>query len=333
MTPNRDVYQRSVCINPSLNRGPMLTSEKSLQSAAQDKLAAQAAFRDEAVYYVPRNSFKAANTKVPLHEFEKERLQACASGTSSSVIPLDLSHRMGLSFPASLPNVLARYIKLAPGDPVGLTANATAVIHYVISGNGFSECEGDRIDWAAGDLFMFGGNRQVTHCTTDTPALLFTATDEPMLQYASVTPVNGEGRVKTAHFPAAEIERHLALAYAREPDADDSGKAVIFTTQQMEKMNTTSPFITVNINTLPAGGDQRPHRHNAAALTLCVEGEKVYSEVDGMRVDWRPYGVLVTPPGALHAHYSRGPKPMRSIVVQDSGVFYHARISGFSFDN
>lgn len=311
----------------------MTTSEKSAPCSNANQSAVQAGFREEAVYYVPRNAFKAAHAKVPLHEFETERAQARTGGDGSVAIALDLSASMGLPFPASLPNVLARYLKLESGEPLTLSANATAIIHYVITGSGFSECNGDRIDWAAGDLFMFPGNMPVTHRTVDGPALLFSATDEPMLQHAGVAPVAGASRVRTAHYPAAEIEHHLTLAYAREPDADDSGKAVIFTTRQMRETNTTSPFITVNINTLPAGGDQRPHRHNAAALTLSVQGEDVYSVVDGVRVDWQPYGVLVTPPGALHAHYSRGPKPMRSIVVQDSGVFYHSRINGFSFDN
>ena len=68
------------------------------------------------------------------------------------------------------------------------------------------------------------------------------------------------------------------------------------------------------------------------ALTLALEGEDVYSEIDGRRVDWQRHAVLVTPPRALHSHHKRGDAAMLSLVVQDGGAFYNARAIGFSFE-
>ena len=84
------------------------------------------------------------------------------------------------------------------------------------------------------------------------------------------------------------------------------------------------------LNSLPPGEDQPPHRHNAAALTLCIKGDGVHSMVDGRKVDWQDRAVMVTPPSALHSHHNRGPDMMYSVVAQDGGVFYNARTLGYA---
>jgi gentisate 1,2-dioxygenase len=88
----------------------------------------------------------------------------------------------------------------------------------------------------------------------------------------------------------------------------------------------------VAMNSLESGGDQRPHRHNSAALTLAIDWEGVHSMVDGQRYDWIPFGVLVTPPQAMHSHHNRGAGMMKSLVFQDAGLYYHYRNIGFSFN-
>ena len=86
------------------------------------------------------------------------------------------------------------------------------------------------------------------------------------------------------------------------------------------------------MNSLEPGGVQVPHRHNAAALTLCVQGNGVYSMIEGRRTDWQVNAVMVTPPAELHAHHNEGTDMMLSIVAQDGGLFYHARVVGFGWD-
>jgi gentisate 1,2-dioxygenase len=296
--------------------------------------AAQARYKERAVFYVPTSSFKAAPPKVPVHTFEQERQEALREDGPSAVILLDLSDKLGLSFPATLPNVLARYVRLSGAEPLTLTAEATSVVYYVIAGEGRSQFGHEILTWKTGDVFMLPGVQAATHHATSKRALLYALSDEPLLKYAGLFPrSDGPAATGAVLYTREEIDRHLDIQYAREADPDDAGKAVIFSTASTRGFGTTTPVLTVNVNTLPAGADQRAHRHNPAALTLSVDGDDVYSVVDDTRVDWQPSGVLVTPPGALHSHHSRGPKPMRSIVVQDSGIFFHARITGFRFDN
>jgi len=286
------------------------------------------------VYYVPTNSFRYEQAPVPVHEFEPERRQALNPETPTSAIDLDLSHSMGLAYPATTPNLLGRYIVIRPGEEFSTKLRAASEIYYVIRGSGTSVSGGKRIAWNADDVFLFPGGQTTQHVASSSGALLFLATDEPMLSFSGLeSPPAARALVKPTHYPTASIEHYLGYAYSRPADADETSKTVVFTTRDTQDSGTTTPWITTNLNTLRAGGDQRPHRHNSAALTLSLQGEDVYSMVDGQRVDWRPAGVLVTPPQALHSHHNRGRQRMRSFVVQDSGIFYYSRAVGFSFDS
>src|SRR3546814_6193105 len=69
--------------------------------------------------------------------------------------------------------------------------------------------------------------------------------------------------------------------------------------------------------TLAAGGHQRAHRHNAAAITLVIAGDGVHMDVDGTRSDFSPWLVMITPPAALHSIDNDGPDPMLAFIVQD----------------
>ena len=41
---------------------------------------------------------------------------------------------------------------------------------------------------------------------------------------------------------------------------------------------------------------------------------------------------MITPPAALHSHINDGDGLMKSMVIQDGGLYYHCRTIGFSFD-
>ncbi len=90
-----------------------------------------------------------------------------------------------------------------------------------------------------------------------------------------------------------------------------------FTSHQMQQLRTTSPFLTATLNSLLPGGDQTAHRHNAAAITLSIVGDGVHSLVEGERIDWKPWSVLVTPPTLVHSHHNRGEQNMLCFIVQD----------------
>jgi len=91
------------------------------------------------------------------------------------------------------------------------------------------------------------------------------------------------------------------------------------------------PTINTAINTLEPGCDQRPHRHNGAAVTLAIQGEGIHSMIDGKRVNWSTGAAQITPATLLHSHHSTGTQRMRSFVIQDEGLHHYTRTPGFSF--
>ncbi len=68
------------------------------------------------------------------------------------------------------------------------------------------------------------------------------------------------------------------------------------------------------------------------AITLGIEGEGVYSMIDGQRVDWSAGAAQITPAAALHSHHNRGAERMLSLVLQDEALHYYTRTVGFSFE-
>ena len=93
----------------------------------------------------------------------------------------------------------------------------------------------------------------------------------------------------------------------------------------------TLPTLNCAINTLEAGQDQRPHRHNGVAVVLAIQGQGVHSMVEGKRIDWVDGAVQITPPAALHSHHNRGVERMSCLIFQDEALHYYTRTPGFSF--
>jgi len=90
--------------------------------------------------------------------------------------------------------------------------------------------------------------------------------------------------------------------------------------------------MNVAINTLEPGKDQRPHRHNGAAITLAIEGAGTHSMIENERIDWVTGAAQITPATELLSHHNRGDRRMESIVVQDEGLHFYTRTTGFSWD-
>lgn len=84
-------------------------------------------------------------------------------------------------------------------------------------------------------------------------------------------------------------------------------------------------------HSLPAGAMQRPLRHNSVAVSLVIQGDRCYSMIDGVRKDWAPWATTITPPVSVHSHHNDGDEQAMFLIVQDGGLFYHARAMGFEF--
>ena len=106
---------------------------------------------------------------------------------------------------------------------------------------------------------------------------------------------------------------------------------MVFSSESQAHRRNALPTLTLALNSLPAGEAQRAHKHNSIAVSLVVQGDDCYSMVDGARKDWSPWATTVTPPGAVHSHHNEGGKQALFLIVQDGGLYYHARTVGFEF--
>lgn len=287
---------------------------------------------ERARYHIPVNHFQDHTPPDVAQTFEAERrLVLSPDGVRRSrAVALDRAAALGLPFPATTHTMLARYLQLSPGDPLEQEGPALASICQVLRGRGRSFAGNEDITWQEGDVLVLPAAAGIRHVAQQN-ALLFCVSDEPLWRWLGVRALL-EDKPSAVHYTAAaqasEMERLDQLAERQEA----VGRAVIFTRDSLQAQHLTTPFFIANINTLEAGRDQRTHCHNGAAITLSLQGESCSSFVGGQRLDWAPWGVMVTPAGQPHSHHNRGPTTMLSLVVQDSGFYQHARVPGFRFD-
>lgn len=278
------------------------------------------------------NAFNIVYPPVPHHQFLAERDRAMDPATGTALIAMDLSAEMGIEFPATTPLVLARYARIRAGDALKTEFRASGEIYYVIAGAGSTVSGGDRIGWGAGDVFCLPGGRVTTHTAGAADVVLWVVTNEPQLAFENLAPPGpGEAPIDAVHYTAEEIAHQLDVMLQCEQDADDAGLALIFSSDRQQPTRNIMPTLTLAMNSLPPGGQQRPHRHNSVALNLPIKGQGCYSVVNTKRVDWSPYAMSTTPPGAPHTHVNGGDDMMMVLIVQDGGLHYHARTMGFEF--
>jgi gentisate 1,2-dioxygenase len=290
-------------------------------------------YADRAHYFTDENGFSVPWPAVPVHQFLAERDAAFDARTPTSTVTLDIASQLHTPYPATTPTLLCRYLKIRAGECLQTSFAASGEIFYVLQGSGRSTNCADRLAWGTGDVFCFPGGSLSTHEAGRQDALLFCVTNEPLLAFERLRPpAPGAAAVQTTRWPAPEIERRLQKVYRRPITDNSTGTFVQFATRGTLPSSATIPTINVSVNTLAAGGDQRPHRHNGVAVTLAIEGEGVYSMIGGQRCDWSSGAAQITPAALLHSHHNRGPRRMRSLVIQDEGLHNYTRTPGFSFD-
>jgi gentisate 1,2-dioxygenase len=290
-------------------------------------------YTERAIYLTPANGFGTNLPAMPRHAFIAERDRAMDSATGTACINLDLSERIQTEYPATTPNLLARYIRVSAGDSISLALEASGETYFALQGDVVINKANDRIDCGEGDVVCMPGGGATTLTAGANDCIVYSVTDEPALAWLGArAPAPDASHVAAVHYPAQQIDRQLNAVHQRTTDEQLTGKFVLFSSAGSDVTNTATRTISLAINTLEAGGSQDAHRHNAVALTLCLQGEGVYSLVDGERSDWYHNAVIVTPPAALHSHHNEGTEQMKSLVAQDGGLFYNARAVGFSFD-
>ncbi len=302
-----------------------------IQSMAQSSSAQQAArFVERENYYLQ------AQPEFAAHAFINEMRTAFDPQSPTGFTPLDYRAALDCEWPATTPVMLARYAKLRRGETLGSEFAAGGETYYVISGAGVSRNRDDTVEWRQGDVFCFGGGAATRHAAGAEDCLLWVVTDEPLQAFLGVQAQGARAHALAAlHYPAAAIGSALAAAQRREVAKGSAGNgnaAFIFSSREgMARRCLPFPALMLALNSLVAGSEQRPHRHNSAALTLVLAGERCHSMIDGARHDWQPHAAIVTPPGQLHSHHNRSTGVARVLIAQDSGIHYYLRSAGFSY--
>jgi gentisate 1,2-dioxygenase len=278
------------------------------------------------------NAFNVQLPPVPDRSFTDEPRKALDPATPTGLIACDISTELDCPFPATTPLVLAHYAKLRAGETLTTDFVASGVIAYVIRGSGITRCADEQIDWNQGDLFVLPGGQPATHDAGDADAVLWIVTNEPQLAFESLrAPARGQAPTEVVHYRADEIARQIALLYDIGRNEQIAGSALIFSAERQEATRNILPTLTVAMNSLPGGAVQRPHRHNAVAVSLIIKGDRCFSMIDGRRKEWAPWATTITPPVSVHSHHNGGNEQALFLIVQDGGIFYHTRAMGFEF--
>ena len=302
-----------------------------MSSRAATVVAGLEPWRERARYFNPGEAFSQVLSPVPSIAFTHERDRAFAAATPTSLIDMDLSATLNTTYPATTPLVMSRYLRVRASEHLQMNVRASMQLLVICVGTGRTQINGESVNWRPGDVLMLPGGALTEHLAND-DAVLWLLTDEPALNYLGLDPVAVQrSAIQPVHYAAVEMQQQLEAIYAHPDAAQFPGFGLMLAHAGTEDIRTIHPAMTMALNTLPAGEKQRPHTHNAMALTMCIQGEGVYSVVDGERKDWSPFAVMVTPPGAAHYHANEGSKRMQSMVLQDGGLYSYARTPGFAF--
>jgi len=278
-------------------------------------------------------------SRIPVRTFSPDLY---AEGPSR-VIPLDLSAELGIgSGAATSPGLLANFVRIKAGERVPTSPNATSELYYVLYGHGYSAVNGRLINWEKGDFVTLpAGCRSMHYAHADTA--LYWVTDEPLLRYLGAQAT--EPRFRATKFARADAVVELQRIAARPGANDKSRVSVLLANAEEEQTLTLTHVLWAMFGLLPAGQQQRPHRHQSVALDLildCPEGcysllgdrlDERGEIINPTRVDWVPGGAFVTPPGTWHAHVNESDRDAHLIPVQDAGLQTYLRALDIRFSD
>ena len=307
---------------------PSSIAEMPVQRAAVPNSAAEARGR----FFNTGNAFDVKLPPVPDHIFTEQPATAFRPETPTGLIPCDLSSVLACGLPATTPLILIRYAKIRATEALQTDFNASGVMIYVIRGTGRTSCQDETVEWSAGDTLVLPGGVPHNHSASADDVVLWIVTNEPQLAFESLrAPAPGQAPTEIVHYRADEITRQIEHLYEVGRSEQIAGSALIFSAERQEATRNILPTLTLAMNSLPGGAVQRPHRHNAVAVSLIIRGERCFSIMDGRRKDWAPWATTITPGVAVHSHHNGGNEQALFLIVQDGGLYYHTRAMGFEF--
>ncbi|MEU0946268.1 cupin domain-containing protein [Streptomyces canus] len=279
-------------------------------------------------------------SRVPLRQFGPELY---ADGPSR-IVPLDLSKELSIELgEATSPGLLANFVRIRAGEKIATRPNATSELYYVLKGHGYSAVNGRLINWEKGDVVTLpAGSRTAHYAEADTA--FYWVHDEPLLRYLGAEAT--EPRFRATKFRRADLVAELEKIASRPGANDKSRVSVLLANAEEEQTLTITHVLWAMFGVLPAGQEQRPHRHQSVALDLILDapaegcytllGERLDERgeiVNPIRVDWVPGGAFITPPGMWHAHYNESGTDAHLIPVQDAGLQTYLRTLDIRFSD
>ena len=278
-------------------------------------------------------------TQVPAARFGRDLYADAGTG----IVPLDLSADLGItSGPATSPGLLASFVRIRAGGRVSTSPNATSQLYYAIEGRGFAAVNGRLVQWEKGDFLTFPASSRATFFA-DADSALYWVHDEPLLRYLGAEAT--EPKFRPTKFPRARAVAELEAIAARPGANDKSRVSVLLANAEEEQTLTITHVLWAMFGVLPAGQEQRPHRHQSVALDLILDarpgcytllGRRLDDRgniVDPVRVGWEAGGAFVTPPGMWHAHVNESGAPAHLIPVQDAGMQTYLRSLDIRFSD
>ncbi|NPA71251.1 MAG: hypothetical protein GXO35_00350 [Gammaproteobacteria bacterium] len=261
---------------------------------------------------------------------------ALHKGGETRIIPFDLSTTLETAYPATCPNLLASYLHICEGETLKTDAQATSQMFYIIRGRGRTQMKNGTIEWKEGDLFTLPSVPDAIHTATEDTAIYWVH-DGPLLNYLGVQP--SVQKFEPVLYTKERLTKELDDI--REIAAGRNRTGFLLANPNFPLTMTLTHTLWALYNALPAGVQQKAHRHNSIALDFCVSaGPDTYTLI-GKEVDedgniinpykamWTPGSAFITPPGWWHSHHNDSGVDAIVLPIQDAGLIMNMQVLDF----
>ena len=253
--------------------------------------------------------------------------------SGNAVLPLDLSNELHCSGPATGPSLCASFVRIDQAE-LRTSAVATSQLFFVADGDGETQACGERFIWTKGDMLVLPAGGDAIHSCSG-KAALYWVHDAPLLRHLGVTP--SEARFEPTFYSHQDSQRRLAEIAASPGGSRANRVSVLLGNTAFPQTRTVSHTLWAMLGILPAGQNQKPHRHQSIALDFAVDCRPgcytlIGTELDEQgrirhphREDWTAGAAFVTPPGYWHSHHNESGADAYVLPIQDAGLHTYLR--------
>ena len=261
--------------------------------------------------------------------------------SGSAVLPLDLSAELDCNGPATGPSLCANFVRVHDTE-LRTAAVATSQLFFVADGEGETEACGQHFSWSKGDMLVLPAGGDAIH-TSRSKGALYWVHDAPLLRHLGVTP--SESRFAPTFYSHLDSQGRLAEIAASPSGARANRVSVLLGNAAFPQTRTVTHTLWAMLGILPAGQEQKPHRHQSIALDFAVGCEPgcytlIGTELDDQgrirnphREDWVAGAAFVTPPGYWHSHHNESGADAYVLPIQDAGLHTYLRTLDILFSN